>query len=213
MSENENLTREEIHKSIFAMGKRARAAGLALANLGAERKNSILRAMAAELRSRCTGILEENAKDLEAGRENELSSAMLDRLRLEDSRLEAMAARIEQVAQLEDPVGDVLDQRARPNGIRIEQVRVPIGVIGIIFESRPNVTSDAAVLCLKSGNATILRGGSEAIHSNRAICDALQAGGETEGLPLASVQLVPFTARASVREMSSMDRYLALIIP
>ena len=213
MSENENLTREEIHKKIFAMGKRARAAGLALANLGAERKNSILRAMAAELRSRCTGILEENAKDLEAGRENELSSAMLDRLRLDDSRLEAMADGIEQVAQLDDPVGDVLDQRARPNGIRIEQVRVPIGVIGIIFESRPNVTSDAAVLCLKSGNATILRGGSEAIHSNRAICDALQAGGETEGLPLASVQLVPFTDRESVREMSSMDRYLDLIIP
>ena len=213
MSENENLTREEIHKKIFAMGKRARAAGLALANLGAERKNSILRAMAAELRSRCTGILEENAKDLEAGRENELSSAMLDRLRLDDSRLEAMADGIEQVAQLDDPVGDVLDQRARPNGIRIEQVRVPIGVIGIIFESRPNVTGDAAVLCLKSGNATILRGGSEAIHSNRAICDALQAGGETEGLPLASVQLVPFTDRESVREMSSMDRYLDLIIP
>ena len=169
--------------------------------------------MAAELRSRCTGILEENAKDLEAGRENELSSAMLDRLRLDDSRLEAMADGIEQVAQLDDPVGDVLDQRARPNGIRIEQVRVPIGVIGIIFESRPNVTSDAAVLCLKSGNATILRGGSEAIHSNRAICDALQAGGETEGLPPASVQLVPFTDRESVREMSSMDRYLDLIIP
>ena len=138
MSENENLTREEIHKKIFAMGKRARAAGLALANLGDERKNSILRAMAAELRSRCTGILEENAKDLEAGRENELSSAMLDRLRLDDSRLEAMADGIEQVAQLDDPVGDVLDQRARPNGIRIEQVRVPIGVIGCLLYTSPS---------------------------------------------------------------------------
>ena len=162
------------------MGKRARAAGHALANLDANQKNAILRAMAAELRSQATGILSENAKDLEEGRENGLSSAMLDRLRLNESRLEAMADGVEQVAQLSDPVGDILDEKERPNGMKIQQVRVPIGVIGIIFESRPNVTSDAAVLCLKSGNATILRGGSEAIHSNRAICDALQAGGEAE---------------------------------
>lgn len=213
MSGTESLSTEAIHEKIYAMGKRARAAGHALANLAADQKNAILRAMAAELRSQVTGILFENAKDLEAGRENGLSSALLDRLRLNESRLEAMADGIEQVAQLSDPVGDVLDERERPNGMKIQQVRVPIGVIGIIYESRPNVTSDAAVLCLKSGNATILRGGSEAIHSNRAICDALQAGGEAEGLPPSSIQLVPFTDRESVKEMASMDRYLDLIIP
>ncbi len=213
MSGTESLIPEAIHEEIYAMGKRARAAGHALANLAADQKNAILRAMAAELRSQATGILSENAKDLEEGRENGLSSAMLDRLRLNESRLEAMADGVEQVAQLSDPVGDVLDERERPNGMKIQQVRVPIGVIGIIYESRPNVTSDAAVLCLKSGNATILRGGSEAIHSNRAICDALQAGGEAEGLPPSSIQLVPFTDRESVKEMASMDRYLDLIIP
>jgi glutamate-5-semialdehyde dehydrogenase len=213
MSGTESLSPEAIHKEIYAMGKRARAAGHALANLDANQKNAILRAMAAELRSQATGILSENAKDLEEGRENGLSSAMLDRLRLNESRLEAMADGVEQVAQLSDPVGDILDEKERPNGMKIQQVRVPIGVIGIIFESRPNVTSDAAVLCLKSGNATILRGGSEAIHSNRAICDALQAGGEAEGLPPSSIQLVPFTDRESVKEMASMDRYLDLIIP
>ena len=213
MSGTESLSPEAIHSEIYAMGKRARAAGHALANLDANQKNAILRAMAAELRSQATGILSENAKDLEEGRENGLSSAMLDRLRLNESRLEAMADGVEQVAQLSDPVGDILDEKERPNGMKIQQVRVPIGVIGIIFESRPNVTSDAAVLCLKSGNATILRGGSEAIHSNRAICDALQAGGEAEGLPPSSIQLVPFTDRESVKEMASMDRYLDLIIP
>ena len=213
MRGTENLSPEAIHEEIFEMGKKARAAARALVNLDADQKNAILRAMAAELRSRSTGILAENAKDLEAGRGNGLSSAMLDRLRLDDSRLEAMADGVEQVARLADPVGDLLDEKKRPNGIKIQQVRVPIGVIGIIFESRPNVTSDAAVLCLKSGNATILRGGSEAIHSNRAICEALQAGGETEGLPSFSVQLVPFTDRGSVKEMASMDRYLDLIIP
>tara|TARA_B100001057_G_scaffold213935_1_gene214300 strand:+ start:1353 stop:2648 length:1296 start_codon:yes stop_codon:yes gene_type:complete len=213
MSGTESLSPEAIHDEIYAMGKRARAAGHALANLDANQKNAILRAMAAELRSQATGILSENAKDLEEGRKNGLSSAMLDRLRLNESRLEAMADGVEQVAQLSDPVGDILDEKERPNGMKIQQVRVPIGVIGIIFESRPNVTSDAAVLCLKSGNATILRGGSEAIHSNRAICNALQAGGEAEGLPPFSIQLVPFTDRESVKEMASMDRYLDLIIP
>ena len=213
MRGSERLSPEAIHEEIFAMGRKARAAGHSLANLASGEKNDILRAMASELRSRAPAILSENAKDLKAGRDNGLSSAMLDRLRLDESRLESMANGVEQVAQLSDPVGDILDERERPNGIKIQQVRVPIGVIGIIFESRPNVTSDAAVLCLKSGNATILRGGSEAIHSNRAICDALQAGGEAKGLPPCSIQLVPFTNRESVKEMASMDRYLDLIIP
>ncbi|MFP6879956.1 MAG: glutamate-5-semialdehyde dehydrogenase [Roseibacillus sp.] len=207
------LSPEEIHEAVFAMGKNARQAAHALAVLSTEQKNAILRAMAAELRARSAEILEANAKDLAVGEANGLSKAMLDRLRLDETRMEAVASGVEQVAELDDPVGEILDERTRPNGMRIEQIRVPIGVIGIIYESRPNVTSDAAVLCLKSGNATILRGGSEAIHSNRAIAAALQAGGEKAGLPEDSIQLIPFTDRESVKEMASMDRYLDLIIP
>jgi len=207
------MTEEEIHEAVYAMGRGARKAAHALAVLDAEAKNGMLRAMAAELRKRGPEILAENAKDIAAGGERGLSGALLDRLRLDEARLEAVAAGIEQVATLADPVGEVLDERTRPNGIRIEQVRVPIGVIGIIYESRPNVTSDAAALCLKSGNATILRGGSEAIHSNRAIAAALQAGGEAAGLPENSIQLIPFTDRASVQVMAGMDKYLDLIIP
>ena len=138
---------------------------------------------------------------------------MLDRLRLDATRIEAMAAGIEQVATLPDPVGQVIAAWERPNGIRIEQVRVPIGTIGIIYESRPNVTADAAVLCFKTGNATILRGGSEAIHSNLAIAAALQAGGATAGLPDHAIQLIPFTDRESVAALAQMDRWLDLIIP
>ena len=138
---------------------------------------------------------------------------MLDRLQLDPARLEAIAVGVEQVAELPDPVGEVLSDWTRPNDIHIEQIRVPIGVIGIIYESRPNVTSDAAVLCLKSGNATILRGGSEAIHSNKAIAAALQSGGESAGLPAHAIQLIPFTDRESVRVMAGMDQWLDVIIP
>lgn len=208
-----SLSPEEVHDAVFTMGAQARKAAHALAILSTEQKNDILRAMAAEVRARSAEILAENARDLEAGEANGLTKAMLDRLCLDEKRLEAVASGIEQVAKLADPAGEVLDERTRPNGIQIQQIRVPIGVIGIIYESRPNVTSDAAVLCLKSGNATILRGGSEAIHSNRAIALALQAGGERAGLPEHSIQLIPFTDRASVKEMASMDRYLDLIIP
>ncbi len=195
------------------MGRKARASAHALAQLSEEEKNDILRAMAAGLRQRTPEILEANARDLEGGRERGLSSAMLDRLRLDETRLEAVAAGIEKVATLPDPVGEILDEWTRPNGLQITKVRVPIGVIGIIYESRPNVTSDAAVLCLKSGNATILRGGSEAIHSNRAIAAALQSAGEQSGLPADAIQLIPFTDRESVVAMAGMDRYLDLIIP
>ena len=207
------MTEQEIHDAVYEMGRRARQAAYRLAVLRAGEKNAILRSMAAELRGRSESIVAENAKDLAAGAARGLSSAMLDRLRLDAGRLEAVAAGVEKVADLDDPVGEVLADWSRPNGIRIEQVRVPIGVIGIIYESRPNVTSDAAVLCLKSGNATILRGGSEAIHSNRAIAEALQAGGEREGLPAGAIQLLPFTDRAGVAVMAGMDRYLDLIIP
>ncbi|MDB4332930.1 glutamate-5-semialdehyde dehydrogenase [Akkermansiaceae bacterium] len=207
------MTAEQIKEDVYAMGKRARSAAHALAILSEEGKNEILRAMAAGIRESSTEILAANALDISAGEERGLTSAILDRLRLDETRLEAVAAGVEKVATLPDPVGEVLGEWDRPNGIRIQQVRVPIGVIGIIYESRPNVTSDAAVLCLKSGNATILRGGSEAIHSNRAIAEALQSGGEKAGLPEGAIQLIPFTDRESVAVMAGMDKYLDLIIP
>ena len=207
------MTSEEIKDQVYAMGKKARSAALALAVLSEEKKNEILRAMAGGIRAAASEILEANAKDIAAGEERGLTGAMLDRLRLDETRLEAVAAGVEQVSTLPDPVGEVLGEWDRPNGIRIQQLRVPIGVIGIIYESRPNVTSDAAVLCLKSGNATILRGGSEAIHSNRALAAALQRGGEKAGLPEGAIQLIPFTDRESVAVMAGMNKYLDLIIP
>ncbi len=199
----------EIRETIHQMGRQARAAAYALAKLTADEKNAILRAMAAAIREATPELLEANTKDLAAGTEKGLSSAMLDRLRLDEARIEAMAAGIDQVADLPDPVGQVLDKWTRPNGIEIEQVRVPIGTIGIIYESRPNVTADAAVLCFKTGNATILRGGSEAIHSNVAIAKALGKAGAPEH----AIQLIPFTDRESVAVMAGMDQWLDLIIP
>lgn len=207
------MSKEQITADIHAMGARARAAAHALAVLDTDQKNTILRSMASGLRSMAPEIIEANRLDLEAGEARGLNAAMLDRLMLDEARLEVMAAGVEQVAGLRDPVGEVLDSWTRPNAIEIEQLRVPIGVIGIIYESRPNVTSDAAVLCLKSGNATILRGGSEAIHSNRAIAAALQQAGQKAGLPADAIQLIPFTDRESVSVMAGMEQYLDVIIP
>ena len=198
-----------LQETIYQMGRQARAAAYHLAQLTSGEKNTILRAMAKAIRQQTPYLLEANAKDLAAGAEKGLSSAMLDRLMLDEKRIEAMAAGIDQVATLPDPVGQILDSRERPNGIRIEQVRVPIGTIGIIYESRPNVTADAAVLCFKTGNATILRGGSEALHSNLAIAAALAQA----GAPDHAIQLIPFTDRESVAVLAGMDRWLDLIIP
>lgn len=203
----------DLQKAILEMGRRARAAAHQLVRLSTEEKNAILRAMAAQLAGDEDEILAANAKDLERARANGLSAAMIDRLTLDAKRLGAIARAVEEVAELPDPVGEVLADWTRPNGIRIRKVRVPIGVIGIIFESRPNVTADAASLCFKTGNATILRGGSEAIESNRALAAALQAGGSRAGLPADSIQLVPFTDRESVEHLARMDQYLDLIIP
>ncbi|MCB1087357.1 MAG: glutamate-5-semialdehyde dehydrogenase, partial [Verrucomicrobiae bacterium] len=207
------MTSEEIRDAVWRMGAQARNASYELVKLTTDRKNTILRAMADALVARQEGILEANAKDLAAAEEAGLSAAMVDRLRLTPDRIAAMAKGIREVADLHDPVGEVIREWTRPNGIRIQKKRVPIGVIGIIFESRPNVTADAAVLCFKTGNATILRGGREAIHSNVAIAAALQEGGAAAGLPDHSIQLIPFTDRESVRHMAEMDRYLDLIIP
>ena len=207
------LSSADVRQAIELMGQQARQAAYALVNLSAEKKNTILRAMAASLRSEASTIIAANALDLSAAAQKGLSNAMIDRLTLDETRIDAIASGIDQVATLHDPCGEILSEVTRPNGMHIKQVRVPIGVIGIIYESRPNVTSDAAVLCLKSGNATILRGGSEAIHSNRAIAAALQSGGESAGLPAHSIQLIPFTDRESVAVLAGMDRYLDLIIP
>lgn len=195
------------------MGRQARAAAYKLAQLTTAEKDAILRAMAAAVRAATPALLAANAKDMAAGEAKGLTSAMLDRLRLDEKRIEAMAAGIDEVALLPDPVGQVMESWSRPNGIRIERVRVPIGTIGIIYESRPNVTADAAVLCFKTGNATILRGGSEAIHSNLAIAAALQTGGAAAGMPEHAIQLIPSTDRESVGALARMDKWLDLIIP
>ena len=207
------MTDTEIQSAILEMGRKARAASRELVKLTTEQKNVILLAMADEIEARQGSILEANAKDLARATENGLSKAMIDRLTLDPKRLKAVADAVREVAALPDPVGEILTNWTRPNGLHITKKRVPIGVIGIIFESRPNVTTDAASLCFKTGNATLLRGGSEAIESNVALAAALQAGGERAGLPADSVQLIPFTDRASVEHMARMDQYLDLIIP
>lgn len=207
------MTDSEIQSAILDMGRRARAASRVLVNLTSDQKNAILHSMADEIMAQQDSILAANALDLRRAEQNGLSKAMIDRLTLDPKRLKAIAEAVREVAILPDPVGELLNEWTRPNGLHIRKVRVPIGVIGIIFESRPNVTTDAASLCFKTSNATILRGGSEAIDSNRALASALQAGGERAGLPADSIQLIPFTERSSVEHMAKMDQFIDLIIP
>lgn len=207
------MTSAEIAEEVNRMGRQARAASHQLATLTTAQKNEILLAMAEALLARESDILSANALDMAAAAEAGLSSALQDRLRLDSMRIAAMAQGIREVAALHDPVGEILKEWTRPNGLRLQKKRTPIGVIGIIFESRPNVTADAAVLCFKTGNATILRGGKEAIHSNRAIAAALQEGGAPAGLPDHSIQLIPFVDRESVRALCEMDKWLDLLIP
>ena len=202
-----------LEQEIHTIGRRAREASRALARLSASQKNKILIAMADELVVRSPEILAANAEDTEAAEKNGLTKAAIDRLRLTPDRISGMADGIRQVAALEDPVGEILRDWTRPNGIHIQKIRTPIGVIGIIYESRPNVTADAAVLCLKTGNAVILRGGSEALASNLAIAKALQAGGFEAGLPDFSVQLIPTKDRGAVKIMAAMDQFMDVIIP
>jgi glutamate-5-semialdehyde dehydrogenase len=190
---------------IAELGARARAAAVMLAGLPAPSKAAGLRAAAAAIRADADAIL--------AGEANGLSGALLDRLRLDPARLEGAAAGVEAVAALADPVGDVIGTSERPNGLQLSRVRVPIGVIGIIYESRPNVTADAAALCVMSGNAAILRGGSEAVHSNRAIHAAFARGLADAGLPEDAVQLVPTTDRAAVGAMLKADGAIDLVVP
>ena len=203
----------DVEEQVLKIGADARAASRELARLSTREKNAILEAMADELDARRAFLQEENAKDLAAGEEAGLSSAMLDRLALTDARIDGMIKGLRDVAVLTDPVGAVMSTWNRPNGLEIRKVRVPIGVIGIVYESRPNVTCDAAALCFKTSNAVILRGGKEAIHSNVAIAQAMQAGGRTKGMPDNAIQLIPTTEREAVRVMCQMTDYLDLIIP
>ena len=203
----------DLKTQIENFGRRARAAARVLARTSADQKNRGLLAMADELVAAEAPILEANARDLEAAAKNGLAKPMVERLTLNAGRLEAMAEGIRQVAALPDPVGETIKDWTRPNGLRISKVRVPIGTVGIIYESRPNVTSDAAVLCTKTGNATILRGGSESIHSNIAIAAALSRGGARAGLPADSVLLIPSTDREAVKHLCAMDKYLDVIVP
>ena len=194
------------------MGAAAKKAAAVLRTAGEKKRRALLEAAQA-LRAAAPEILAANAVDLAAARESGMRDAMLDRLTLTEARIEAMAQGVEDVAAQRDPVGRVLSGETRPNGLKIEKVTVPMGVIGIIFEARPNVTSDAAALCLMAGSTVILRGGKEAFHSNMAVTSVLQAALERAGLPRTAVQLVQDTSRESSREMMGLVGYLDLLIP
>ena len=199
--------------SLISLGKKAKEASYILGNLSSKDKNDALYAMADFLIENSKIIIEANKKDLETSRIKGTSESMLDRLALNEARIEGMANGLRQVAALEDPVGEVLGMWTRPNGLQIGKKRVPMGVIGIIYEARPNVTSDAAGLCFKSGNAVILRGGSEAINSNKAIAEALREGLKSVGLVEDAVQLVEDTSREVATEMMKLNDYIDVLIP
>ncbi len=203
----------DIKEQITQLAVRAREASRAMAKVDSERKNRVLEVMARMLREQKSLLQAENAKDLTAAREQGLAAALVDRLTLSDKVIESMAAGLEEIVRLPDPVGEVARMWTRPNGMQIGKMRIPLGVIGMIYESRPNVTIDAASLCLKSGNAVLLRGGKEAIHSNLALAAIMQQALETEDIPAASVQVIPTTDRAGVKEMLQLNEYIDIIIP
>ena len=210
---SEKTTPDMIDAAMDEMGEKAKMASRVLAAMSTSAKNKCLLRMAEAIESEAAIIQTENKKDLAAGKKKGLSPAMLDRLELTDARIAGMSKGLREVAALEDPVGRKLSNVIRPNGLEIEKISVPIGVIGIVYESRPNVTVDAGGLCLKAGNAVILRGGSEAINSNKALTHCVNLAGIEAGLPDGAVQLVPWTDRAAVSKLVKMDRYVDLIIP
>lgn len=203
----------DIDAIMLEIGKRARAAAAVLAQASSAQKDTALRAAAAALREDTPEILAANARDIAAAREKGLRDSMVDRLLLDAGRVEGIAAGLEVVADLPDPVGATMAEWERPNGLRFERRRVPLGVIGIIYESRPNVTADAGSLCLKAGNAAILRGGSESYHSSTAIVAALHKGLRAAGLPEDAIQSVPTTDRAAVGKLLTMPQYVDVIVP
>lgn len=196
-----------------SVGRRARSAAVAMGRAATAQKNAALAAIAAGIRSASASILEANRRDVERATAAGLEAPLLDRLRLTAAAIEKMAAGVEKIVALPDPVGEVTDVRPQPSGLRVGRMRVPLGVIGIIYESRPNVTVDAAALCVKSGNATILRGGSEAIDSNRLLAQVVSHGLREAGLPGEAVQLVESTDRAAVGLLVSMPKYVDVIVP
>ncbi|CAM5788570.1 glutamate-5-semialdehyde dehydrogenase [Castellaniella caeni] len=195
------------------LGRQARQAARQMRVASGQAKSAALLAMADALRAQRAWLQAENDRDLQAAAQNGLAAPLMDRLRLSDKALDTMAAGLAQIAAMPDPIGGLSETTVRPNGMRVARMRVPLGVIGIIYESRPNVTIDAAALCLKSGNATILRGGSEAFHSNQALGTIIQAGLKAAGLPPAAVQVVDTTDRAAVGEMVTLTDYIDVIIP
>ncbi|MBT4888285.1 MAG: glutamate-5-semialdehyde dehydrogenase [Rhodospirillales bacterium] len=207
------MEKQDIPSLVRSIGERAKVAGRVLAHASTDAKNNALRAAAHALRNYAADIIVANARDMAAAGIKGISGAMLDRLLLDEDRIEAMAKGLEDVADLSDPVGSVLAQWDRPNGLEIERVRVPLGVIGVIYESRPNVTADAGALCLKAGNASILRGGSESFHSAAAIMNCLTAGLRAAGLPEDSILRIPTTDRAAVGEMLRLSDYIDVIVP
>ena len=204
----------DLRQQMMGLGAAAREAARELARVDSGSKVRALRAAADAMRKRAPEIIAANAMDMEAGRRKGLTAALLDRLALDEQRIEATARGVESIAEFDDPVGGVIAEWERPNGLRIQRVRVPLGVIGIIYESRPNVTADAGALCLKSGNAVILRGGTEAAHSNAAIHASLVEGLEAAGLPAAAIQRVPTQDREAVGILlREMGEYLDVIVP
>ncbi len=195
------------------MGKNAKAAGRVLATLSTDKKNAALLRMAARLEACAAYVMEQNALDVAQGREKGLSESFLDRLTLNEKRIAALANDVRNVATLPDPVGSAMDSRVLPNGLQLTRRRIPIGVIGVIYESRPNVTIDIASLCLKTGNAAILRGGKETLRSNVALLNVIQDALKAEGLPTAAVQYIDNPDRALVREFLRLDKYIDMIIP
>lgn len=202
-----------IEQYMVQLGKQAREASRLMASADTSVKNRALLAMVDALNDSRDDLIRANAKDLEAGRQKGLDAAMLDRLELTPARINAMIEGLQQVAALTDPIGEITGMSYRPSGIQVGKMRVPLGVIGIIYESRPNVTVEAASLCLKSGNATILRGGSEAAHSNQAIAACIRSGLKQAGLPEAAVQVVETTDRAAVGKLITMPEYVDVIVP
>ena len=200
---------------MITLARQAKAASRALARLTTDEKNHCLNSMAQAIRQNANAIKEANSRDMEAAKESGLSGAMLDRLSLDDKRIESMASGLEDIAALHDPVGRVLEDRTRPNGLRLKKIAVPIGVVVIIYESRPNVTADAASLCFKTGNATILRGGKEAIHSNTVIAQVLVTAARKglKSFPEHAIQVVQTTDREAIRELLSLTEYVDLCMP
>jgi len=203
----------DIKQYVSDKAKKAKAASRALANISTEIKNNALLKMAAGLEKESTRLIAENKKDLAAAEQKSLSKAMIDRLTLNPERIKAVADGLREVAALPDPVGEVLKMLRRPNGMDVGKMRVPIGLIGIIYESRPNVTADSAALCLKSGNGVLLRGGSESVHSNSAIVEVLSKAGAVSGIPDGAVSFIENPDRTCVMEMLKLNQYIDLIIP